>query len=99
MQSSDDPGKRQLRPSEVPEYRVRPRDPEPGYGPMEGTGSGGSVGTAEVGWVAGLGTGALEATGSVGTVEFCAVGLAGAGADRDGCAVSSSTSPGGSPGG
>src|SRR3989442_893352 len=50
MQSSDDPGKRQLRPSEVPEYRVRPRDPEPGYGPMEGTGSGGSVGTPEGGW-------------------------------------------------
>ena len=73
------------------------RDSGLGYGPIEGTGSGGSVGTAEVGWLPGLGIGALEVTGSVGTVEFCAVGLAGAGADRDGGAVSSSTSPGGSP--
>ena len=83
----------------MPECRVRPRDPGLAYGPMEGTGSGGSVGTAEVGWLPGLGTGVPEVTGSVGSAEFGEAGLAGAGADRDGGAVSSSTSPGGSPGG
>jgi hypothetical protein len=66
---------------------------------MDGTGSGGRVGIGEVGWIAGLGTDALEGTGSVGGAAAGEVGLAGAEADRGGGAVSSSTSPGGSPGG
>ena len=66
---------------------------------MDGTGSGGSVGIGKVGLVAGLGTDALEGTGSVAGAAAGEVGLAGAEADRGGGAVSSSTSPGGSPGG
>ena len=65
---------------------------------MEGTGSGGSVGIGEVGLIAGLGTGALEGAASEGDAGIGEVGLAGAGAECGG-ALSSSTSPGGSPGG
>jgi hypothetical protein len=66
---------------------------------MEGTGSGGSVGIGEVGLVAGLVARALGCTASDGGAGMGEVGLAGAGADRGGGALSSSTSPGGSPGG
>src|SRR5713101_5931066 len=95
MQSSDDQVKRQLRPdSHLVQCRSAGSGREIRGSPTARWRAPGVVAAWEPPRLAGS-TGALEVTGSVGSVDFGEAGLAGAGADRDGGAVSSSTSPGG----